>query len=70
MYKLTMINRNGYTIERNFKTIAQCKSFASFYPLKAFFCWIYDTKKGEMKAQNVYKESWKRCNNDTFISYF
>jgi len=37
MYKLTMINRNGYTIERNFTTIAQCKNFAGFYPLKSFF---------------------------------
>ena len=70
MYKLTMINRNGYTIERNFKTIAQCKNFAGFYPLKAFFSWIYDTKTGEMKAQNIYKENWKRCNNNNFVPYF
>lgn len=32
MYSITMINKNGYTIKRKFKTIAACKDFANFYP--------------------------------------
>ena len=70
MYKITMINRNGFTIERTFKSIAQCKNFATFYPLSVFFAWIYDIKHGEIKYQNEYRDKWKKCNNDTFVPYY
>lgn len=70
MYKITMINRNGYTIERKFKSITQCKDFAAFYPLSVFFAWIYDINNDEMKYQNEYKDRWKKCNNDTFVPYY
>ena len=68
MYSLTMINRNGYTIKRTFKTVSECKSFATYYPLSVFFAWIYDIKNDEMRYQNNYSDKWKRVNNDTFVS--
>lgn len=70
MYSITMINRNGYTIARKFKTIKECKSFASYYPLAAFFCWIYNTASETMCYQNTYSNCWKRVNNETFTPYF
>lgn len=70
MYSITLINRNGYTIKHTFKTIKQCKEFASFYPLSVFFGWIYNIKKDVMCYQNLYKDFWKKCDNDSFIPYF
>lgn len=70
MFAIKMINRNGYTISRTFKTITACKDFAKFYPLEVFFCWIYDTKTNEMKYQNEYTNRWKKVNNDTFVPYY
>lgn len=70
MYIITMINRNGYEIKRTFKTIAECKSFAAFYPLSVFFAWIYNAKEDKMCYQNNRSDKWKRCNNDTFVPYW
>lgn len=69
MYSITMINRNGYTIKREFKTITACKEFAKFYPLSVFFAWIYNKKTDEMCYQNDYSDKWKKVNNDTFKAY-
>lgn len=70
MYSITMINRNGYMIQRKFKTIAACKEFTSFYPLSAFFAWIYNTETDTMCYQNLYSNKWKKVNNDTFVPYY
>lgn len=70
MYSITMINRNGYTIKRNFKTISTCKQFAAWYPLSVFFAWIYNTKTDTMCYQNIYSDKWKKVNNDTFVPYY
>lgn len=70
MYSITMINKNGYTIKRKFKTVAACKDFANFYPLSVFFAWIYNEKSAEMCYQNDYSNHWKKINNDTFIPYW
>jgi hypothetical protein len=66
-FTITMINRNGYTIVRKFNTIQACKDFAKFYPLSVFFAWIYNNKYDEMIMQNNYRDSFFKCNNETFI---
>lgn len=70
MYSITMINRNGYTIKRKFKTVTACKEFAKFYPLSVFFAWIYNDATDKMCYQNLYSDSWKKVNNDTFVSQY
>lgn len=70
MYRLTMINRNGYTVQKENRTINSLKQFASFYPLSCFFAWIYDCKNNEIIYQNCYKDKWKKCNNNTFVQYY
>ena len=69
-YRLTLINRNGYTIKKDFRTIKEAKSYASFYPLESFFGWIYDKINDAMICQNLYKNAWKKCNNESFVPYF
>ena len=69
-YSLTLINKNGYTIKKDFKTIKEAKNYASFYPLEVFFGWIYDKINDSMVCQNLYKSTWKKCNNDNFVPYF
>lgn len=69
MFEITLINRNGYTIKRQFKTAKACKDFAAFYPLSVFFGWIYNKATGNMCYQNDYSDKWKKVNNDTFKPY-
>ena len=69
-YSLKLINRNGYTIQKECKSIEQVKTFAKFYPLSVFFGYIYDKVKDEMIFQNCYTDRWKKCNNETFIPYY
>ena len=69
-YSLTLINKNGYTIKKDFKTIKEAKNYASFYPLEVFFGWIYDKINDNMVCQNLYKSTWRKCNNDNFVPYF
>ena len=68
-YSLTMINANGYEIKREFKTISACKHFANWYPLSAFFAWIYDKTNDEMLYQNNYSNTFFKCNNTSFVPY-
>jgi len=69
-YSLQLINRNGYTIQKEFKSIQQAKTFAKFYPLSVFFGWIYDKINEKMILQNCYTDRWKKCDNKTFIPYY
>lgn len=69
-YSLKMINRNGYEISRKFRSVAACRRFAEWYPLEAFFAWIYDSAQDEMIMQNDYKRSFFKCNNETFVPYW
>lgn len=69
-YSLKMINKNGYTIQKDFRSIQQAKTHAKFYPLSVFFCWIYDKVKDEMLYQNCYSDNWRKCNNDTFVPHY
>lgn len=70
MYSLRMINRNGYEISKEFRTIKQAKEFASFYPLTSFFAWIYDKVNDEMKFQNLWKGKWQKCDNNSFVPFY
>lgn len=70
MFSITLINRKGYTIKRNFKTIAACKDFAKYYPLSVFFGWIYDINNDKMCYQNEYTNHWKKVDNDSFTPYW
>ena len=70
VYSLTLINKSGYTIKKDFKTIKEAKNYASFYPLEVFFGWIYDKINDSMVCQNLYKSTWKKCNNESFVPYF
>ena len=69
-YSLTMTNKNGYTIRRQFKSVKKAKEFASFYPLSVFFAWIYDIQNDEIICQNIYTDKWEKCNNENFIPYY
>ena len=69
-YALTMTNRNGYTIKHDETSVNAIKQFAKFYPLSAFFAWIYDRKEDKMIFQNIYSGNWKKCNNETFTPYY
>jgi len=69
-YSLTMINRNGYTIKHEGKTIESLKNFAKFYPLEVFFAWIYDKSNDEMLYQNEYKNKFHKCTNESFIPLY
>jgi hypothetical protein len=41
-YSVTLINRNGYTIQREATSIDAAKRSVSFAPLASFDGWIYD----------------------------
>lgn len=69
MYKITMINRNGYTMERTMKTIEACKNFFNWFP-PSFFAWIYDVRNDEMKFQSQYTGKLIKCNNENFVPYW
>lgn len=69
-YSITLINGNGYTIQKEFNSVDKAKRFAKFYPLSVFFGWIYDKQNDEMIYQNIYTDKWKKCNNETFVRYF
>ena len=69
-YKITLVNRNGYTITKELKSVTACKDFAKWYPLTSFFGWIYNMASDNMEWQNCYKNKWSKCNNETFIPYY
>ena len=67
---MKMINRNGYTIEKESNSIESLKRYARALSMKSFFIWIYDKINCEMICQNIYTNRFKRCNNETFVPYF
>lgn len=70
MFKVVLMNKDGYTISKQFYYVESCMNFAQYYDLSQFFGWIYDIKNDEVVFQNCYSNKWEKCDNWSFIPYY
>lgn len=70
-YSLSMINRCGYEIRREFSNINSAVRFEKYYSSGgSFFSWLYDRENDEMVMQNQYGTRLRKCNNISFVPYW
>ena len=58
-YSVTLINRNGYTIQREATCIDAAKRSVSFAPLNSFDGWIYD-RAADAITHRTSGNGWKK----------
>ena len=58
-YSVTLINRNGYTIQREATSIDAAKRSVSFAPLNSFDGWIYD-RAADAITHRTSGKGWKK----------
>jgi hypothetical protein len=69
-FTITLQEQSGYRIRFSASSVKSLLHELHTYNLSNYFAYITDNKTQEIIYQNLYRNTFEKCNNETFICYY